>query len=195
MSWMWEANHKVTAWQCHIDQYHGNEINWHFNVDFICLVHNNVTSVRLDATNDIDMLDFNSYSIYLHVFACCVSCVICLHACLKYKSMENNHVKTNLVHKIHGIQSFIILKLHEFKTLLTRDVLSVQGALCTLLPWMYFYIWDFFFSFHSFVPLTYIHILGCSSVILKGSIKCFFKGQKHGDISKFWLPGCLEGFT
>lgn len=145
MSWMWEANHKVTAWQCHIDQYHGNEINWHFNVDFICLVHNNVTSVRLDATNDIDMLEFNSYSIYLHVFACCVSCVICLHACLKYKSMENNHVKTNLVHKIHGIQSFIILKLHEFKTLLTRDVLSVQGALCTLLPWMYFYIWDFFF--------------------------------------------------
>ena len=168
-SWVWAGNHKVIAWQCHIDQYHGNEIDWHFNVDFICLDQINVTSVCLDATNGINMLEFNSYGIYLHVFACCVSCLIYLLACLKYKSMENNHVKTNLVHKIHWIQIFIVLKLHKSKTLLTHDVLSVQGALSTLLPWMYFYIWDFF-SFHSFLTLTYIYILGCSSVSFREGI-------------------------
>lgn len=42
-------------------------------------------------------------------------------SCLECKSMKNNHVKTNLIHKIHHIRSFKTLKLHEFKTLLTHD--------------------------------------------------------------------------
>jgi hypothetical protein len=37
------------------------------------------------------------------------------------RSTENDHVKTNLVHKIHRIRSFGSLKLQEFKNLLSPE--------------------------------------------------------------------------
>ena len=37
------------------------------------------------------------------------------------RSMKSDHVKTNLVHKFHRVQSFGIMKLEEFKDLLTPD--------------------------------------------------------------------------
>lgn len=44
----------VTIGWCHIDQYHGNKIDWPFSVDYICLDPIFATDVLLDATNDIN---------------------------------------------------------------------------------------------------------------------------------------------
>ncbi len=43
---------------------------------------------------------------------------------ISLRSTESDHVKTNLVHKLHRVQSFGIRKLEEFKDLLTPDQYS-----------------------------------------------------------------------
>lgn len=68
MFWVWEGNHKVSAWRCHLDQYHGTKIDWPFIVDCICLDPIGATSVLLDVVNNVNMLHFKSYGSYLHIF-------------------------------------------------------------------------------------------------------------------------------
>ena len=76
MFWVWEGNHTVIAWQRRIDQYYGRKIDWHFNVVCICLGPYGATGVLLDAMNNVNILNFNSYGMYLQIFACCDSCMI-----------------------------------------------------------------------------------------------------------------------
>lgn len=56
--WVWEDSHKFSSWHCNIDQFHRNEFNWHFNVDFICLYPIGATGVLLNAINDVKKLVF-----------------------------------------------------------------------------------------------------------------------------------------
>lgn len=107
--WVLEGNLRDTAWQCHINQNHGIEIDWYFSIDCICLDPNGATGVVLDAMNHVKNLDFEYYGFRLYMFACFESCVFLLHASLKCRSMENDHVKLNLMHKIHWLRSFRVL--------------------------------------------------------------------------------------
>jgi len=54
MFWVWEGNHRVTAWRRHIDKVHADEEEWHYSVDCICLNAMDATGVLLDAMNDVN---------------------------------------------------------------------------------------------------------------------------------------------
>lgn len=58
MLWVWEGNHKVIVWCCHIDQFHANKIEWHYNVDCICFDPASTIGVLIDAMNHVNMLGF-----------------------------------------------------------------------------------------------------------------------------------------
>ena len=115
--WVWEGNHMVIAWWHHIEQYYGTKIDWHFNVDCICLDPTGATRDFLDAKNDSNMLNFKFYGSQLYEFACCGSCALIL--CLvEFQVHREWPCWDKLGSKIHRIHSFGVLELHENKTLL-----------------------------------------------------------------------------
>ena len=60
MFFMYEGNHRLTAWWRHINKYHGSDADWHFSVDYIVLDTCTQNGIFLNAMNDI-----NEYTHYL----------------------------------------------------------------------------------------------------------------------------------
>ena len=58
MFWIWEDNHRVTAWRRHINTFHAHEEEWHYRLDCICLNALETTGVLLDVMNDVNMYDY-----------------------------------------------------------------------------------------------------------------------------------------
>ena len=58
MFYVWEGNHRVTAWWRHVNNFHGNDEAWHISVHCIVLDPRNETGVLLDAMNDINWYAF-----------------------------------------------------------------------------------------------------------------------------------------
>ena len=58
MFYMWEGNHRVTAWWRHVNNFHCNDKAWHISVHCIVLDPRNETGVLLDAMNDINWYAF-----------------------------------------------------------------------------------------------------------------------------------------
>ena len=59
MFYVWEGNHCVTAWWCHVNNFHRDDEAWHISVHCIVLDPQNETSILLDAMNDINWYAFN----------------------------------------------------------------------------------------------------------------------------------------
>ena len=51
MFFVYEGNHRFTAWWRHINKYHGSDVDWHLSVDYILL---DARGVLLNAMNDIN---------------------------------------------------------------------------------------------------------------------------------------------
>ena len=58
MFYMWEGNHRVTAWWHHVNNFHHNDEAWHISVHCIVLDPWNETGLLLDAMNDINWYAF-----------------------------------------------------------------------------------------------------------------------------------------
>ena len=58
MFYVWEGNHRVTAWWRHVNHFHRNDEAWHISVHCIVLDPRNETGVLLDAMNDINWYAF-----------------------------------------------------------------------------------------------------------------------------------------
>ena len=58
MFYVWEGNHRVTAWWRHVNSFHRNDGAWHISVHCIVLDPRNETGVLLDAMNDINWYAF-----------------------------------------------------------------------------------------------------------------------------------------
>ena len=58
MFYVWEGNHRVTAWWRHVNNFHRNDEAWHISVHCIVLDPRNETDVLLDAMNDINWYAF-----------------------------------------------------------------------------------------------------------------------------------------
>ena len=56
MLYVWEGNHRVTAWLRHIERHHSDEEHWHYSVDCIFLDPKGLVGVLLDAMNDVNRL-------------------------------------------------------------------------------------------------------------------------------------------
>jgi hypothetical protein len=54
MFYVWEGNHRLTAWYRHINKYHSMEKDWHISVDCIVVDPRNCTAIFLNAMNDIN---------------------------------------------------------------------------------------------------------------------------------------------
>ena len=54
MFYVWEGNHRVTAWLRHIERHHSDEECWHYSVDCIFLDPKDSVGVLLDAMNDVN---------------------------------------------------------------------------------------------------------------------------------------------
>ena len=54
MFYVWEGNHRVTAWLRHIERHHSDEERWHYSVDCIFLDPKGSVGVLLDAMNDVN---------------------------------------------------------------------------------------------------------------------------------------------
>lgn len=54
MFYVWEGNHRLTAWWRHIDKHHGNDREWHISVDCIVVDPRTCVAVFLTAMNDIN---------------------------------------------------------------------------------------------------------------------------------------------
>ena len=59
MFYVWEGNHRVTAWWRHVNNFHRDDEAWNISVHCIVLDPQNETSVLLDAMNDINWYAFN----------------------------------------------------------------------------------------------------------------------------------------
>jgi hypothetical protein len=58
MFYVWEGNHRVSAWWRHIQKYHSLDKDWHISVDYIVVDPRNFTVVFLNAMNDINWYVF-----------------------------------------------------------------------------------------------------------------------------------------
>jgi hypothetical protein len=54
MVFVWEGNHRLTAWFMHINKHHSMDKDWHIFVDCIVVDLRNCTAVFLNAMNDIN---------------------------------------------------------------------------------------------------------------------------------------------
>lgn len=54
MFYVWEGNHRLTAWLRHINKHHSMDKDWHISVDSIVVDPRNSTAVFLNAMNDIN---------------------------------------------------------------------------------------------------------------------------------------------
>ena len=54
MFFVYEGNHRLTAWTRHINKYHGSDADWHLSVDCILLDARRQNGVFLNAMNDIN---------------------------------------------------------------------------------------------------------------------------------------------
>ena len=59
MFYVWEGNHRVTAWWRHVNNFHRDDKAWHISVHCIVFDPRNKTSVLLDAMNDINWYAFH----------------------------------------------------------------------------------------------------------------------------------------
>ena len=59
MFYVWEGNHRVTAWWRHVNNFHRDDEAWHTSIHYIVLDPRNKTGVLLDAMNDINWYAFN----------------------------------------------------------------------------------------------------------------------------------------
>ena len=54
MFFVWEGNHRLTAWWRHINKHHPLDKEWHISADCIVVDPRNCTAVFLNAMNDIN---------------------------------------------------------------------------------------------------------------------------------------------
>ena len=54
MFFVWEGNHRLTAWLRHINKHHSMDKDWHISVDCIVVDPRNCAAVFLNAMNDIN---------------------------------------------------------------------------------------------------------------------------------------------
>jgi hypothetical protein len=54
MFYVWEGNHRLTAWMRHISSHHPLDKDWHISVDCIVVDPRNCTALFLNAMNDIN---------------------------------------------------------------------------------------------------------------------------------------------
>ena len=54
MFFVWEGNHRLTAWWRHVNKHHSLDKDWHISVDCIVVDPRNCTAVFLNAMNDIN---------------------------------------------------------------------------------------------------------------------------------------------
>ena len=59
MFYVWEGNHRITAWWHHVNNFHHNDEVWHISIHCVLLDPRNETGVLLDAMNDINWYAFN----------------------------------------------------------------------------------------------------------------------------------------
>ena len=71
MFYVWEGNHRLTAWWRHIQKHHSLDKAWHISVDCIVVDPRNCTAVFLNAMNDINWYVFDL--IYSSIFGCMFS--------------------------------------------------------------------------------------------------------------------------
>jgi hypothetical protein len=54
MFYVWEGNHRLSAWWRHINKHHSLDKDWHISVDCIVVDPRNSTAAFLNAMNDIN---------------------------------------------------------------------------------------------------------------------------------------------
>jgi len=54
MFFLWEGNHRLTAWSRHINKHHSLDKDWHIYVDCIVVDPRNYTVVFFNAMNDVN---------------------------------------------------------------------------------------------------------------------------------------------
>ena len=59
MFYVWEGNHRITAWWRHVNNFHRDDEAWHISVHCIVFDPRNETGVLLDAMNDINWYAFH----------------------------------------------------------------------------------------------------------------------------------------
>jgi hypothetical protein len=89
--YVWDRNHRLLAWTQHIDMVHRDDLEWHYRVRSILLRTKDKVTDALSSMHDIN------------------------------KSTKNLHVKSNLVHILHRMQTVGKLDLKEFKEILTPE--------------------------------------------------------------------------
>jgi hypothetical protein len=89
--YVWDGNHRLLAWADHIEKVHREELEWHYRVRSILLLTKDSVTDALTSMHDIN------------------------------KSTENSHVKSNLVHTLHRMQTVGKLPLGEFQKWLGYD--------------------------------------------------------------------------
>jgi hypothetical protein len=92
--YIWDGNHRLLAWTDHIDKVHRNDLILYYRVRSILLRTGDSVTDTLTSMHDIN------------------------------KSTENSHVKSNLVHTLHRIQTVGKLDVMEFKDWLTLEELE-----------------------------------------------------------------------
>lgn len=125
MFFIWDGNHRHQAWSTYISRFHSDDANWHYSVDSILLASKGNTGILMNAMNDIN----RSVLCILEFQLCFLLCIFCFvyyvlftyNSIIHFRSTENAHVKTNLVHRLHRINTYGMLDLAEFKELLTKE--------------------------------------------------------------------------
>jgi hypothetical protein len=67
MFFVWEGNHRVTAWRRHIDKVHGKDKGWHYSVDCIVLESTGSVALLLNAMHDVNMY-VSCSDVFLYIF-------------------------------------------------------------------------------------------------------------------------------
>ena len=146
MFYVWEGNHRVTAWWRHVNNFHRNDKAWHISVHCIVLDPRNKTAVLLDAMNDINWYAFQFLPRYFSLFLNFDHLILHLMFCSP-RSAENNHVKSNLTSLLQHVRTFGSLELKDFKPLLTKKEYKACLESKMLKTTWYPVIMDVFISF------------------------------------------------
>ncbi len=121
MFFVWEGNHRLAAWMRHINNHHAEDKDWHVSVHCIVLDPRGQVGNLLHAMHDINWYFFFTENFFYSIL--CSHTLItpyCLIS-LFFRSTENDHVKSNFPAKLFRIRSFGVMKLEEFKDLLTPE--------------------------------------------------------------------------
>jgi hypothetical protein len=89
--YVWDGNHRLLAWNDHINKGQRGDLAWYYRVRSILLKTMDSVIDALTSMHDIN------------------------------KATENSHVKNNLIHTLHQMQTVGKLDLVEFKGLLTHE--------------------------------------------------------------------------